>query len=102
MLMGMGMDQEYAAELARSIYELHADESVTKEQLIDEIAWHPRWIEKDLTAGLRLLETETPPKIVDVAKADGTYRRKGSFPSGCTITFASKIHQTSMNLSSAY
>jgi three-Cys-motif partner protein len=87
--MGMGMDEEYAQELASHLSSKYRGQGVTKETLVeDEVAWHPRWIEKDLTAALRLLENSTPPKITGVCNADGRPRRRNFYPAGCVITFA--------------
>jgi len=85
----MGMDVEYGIEMADHLYLRYSGREVTKETLIDdEVAWHSRWIEKDLTAALRLLESSAPPRITDVRNLDGRPRRRASFPTGCIITFA--------------
>ena len=75
--------------MADHLYLRYSGREVTKETLIDdEVAWHSRWIEKDLTAALRLLESSAPPRITDVRNLDGHPRRRASFPTGCIITFA--------------
>ena len=88
-LIGMGMDVEYAEELADHLFVQYRGCEVSKETLSSsEISWHPRWIEKDLTAALRLAESSSPPRITNVRNADGRPRRRTSYPQGCFITFA--------------
>ena len=88
-LFGMGMDDEYAQELGDRLIENWRGQEVAKERLIEEVIhWHPRWMEKDLTAALRLVENLDPPRIVDVRNADGRRRRRNSHPTGSFITFA--------------
>ena len=88
-LFGMGMDDEYAQELGDRLIENWRGQEVAKERLIEEVIhWHPRWMEKDLTAALRLVENLDPPRIVDVRNADGRRRRRNSYPTGSFITFA--------------
>ena len=89
MLMGMGMDEVYAQELADYLFTKYQGEEVNKTSITeDDVAWHPRWINKDLTAALRLLENSNPPRIRDVRNADSRRRQKNSFPDGCIIRFA--------------
>lgn len=87
--MGIGMEQEYARELAGHLDSAYSGRTVQKEELIEgEVAWHLRWVEKDLNAALRSLESSTPPQITEVRRPDGRPRRRNSFPPGCLITFA--------------
>ena len=86
---GVGMDQEYARELASHLIHTYRGLTVQKEELIEsEVAWHLRWMEKDLNEALRSLESLTPPLITDIRRSDGRPRRRNSFPPGCLITFA--------------
>ena len=86
-LLGMTAAEEYPQELANSLFRKYDGREVPKREIIDEdIAWHPRWLETDLTAGLRLLEDSVPSRIRDVTVPRGT-RRKGSFPDECVIAF---------------
>ena len=86
---GLGMDEEYAAELAEHLHVRYRGTAVPKEELIDiDVAWHPRWNERDLTASLRLLESASPPRILDVRNSDGRPRKRNSYPAGCVITFS--------------
>jgi three-Cys-motif partner protein len=85
----MGMDVAYAEELSEHLFHRYHGSAVTKESIIDDdIAWHPRWIDKDPTAALRLLESSSPPRITSVHNPDGRPRRRTFYPSGCIITFA--------------
>jgi hypothetical protein len=85
----MGMDVEYAQELSEHLFHRYNGSAVTKENIIeDNIAWQPRWIDKDLTAALRLLEAASPQQIIGVLNPDGRLRRRNSYPPGCIITFA--------------
>lgn len=87
--MGMGMEEEYAQELARYLHGKYRNNEVRKEAIVeDDIDWHPHRVEKDLTAALRLLETSTPPRITSVRNSDGRRRRPNSYPDGCIITFS--------------
>lgn len=86
---GMGMDVEYAEELAGHLASRYRDSSMSKESLVsNEVAWHPRWVESDLTRGLRLLESASPSRILDVTNPDGRPRRRNTYPPHCLITFA--------------
>ena len=88
--MGMGMDAEYARELADYLFRTYRGREALKDTLInDDVAWHPRWIDKDLTAALMLLEGSTPTRIASVRNSDGRPRRRNSFPPGSIITFGS-------------
>lgn len=88
-LMGMDMDDQYASDIADSLYKNYRSAEVSMDQLISEvIAWHPVWLEKDLRAGLQRLEQSIPSKILDVRNSDGRPRRKNSFPSGSIIQFS--------------
>jgi hypothetical protein len=88
-LFGAGMDEEYATELADRLSQEYCGQEVAKKVIVsDVVAWHPRWVDKDLTAALRRLEDADPPLITDVRKSDGTRRRLHSFPDGCLIQFA--------------
>ena len=87
-LVGMGMDDEYARELADHLFTRYQGQEVAKESLIEnDIAWHPRWISRDLTAALRLLERSNPSRIKGVRNFDGRRRQANSFPDGCIISF---------------
>ena len=87
-LVGMGMEDEYARELADHLFTRYQGQEVTKESLIEnDIAWHPRWISRDLTAALRLLERSNPSMIRGVRNFDGHRRQANSFPDGCIISF---------------
>ena len=87
-LIGMGMEEEYARELANHLFTRYQGQTVTKESIIEsDIAWHPRWIDSDLTSSLRLLEGFSPSRIKSVTNFDGRRRRAKSFPDGCTIAF---------------
>ena len=87
-LIGMGMDEEYARELADHLFGKYRGEEVSKEEIVDNnIAWHPRWVDKDLTEALRILERSNPSRIKNVRNGDGRRRQANSFPPGCIITF---------------
>ena len=88
-LMGMNMDDQYASDVADSLYKNYRGAEVSMDDLINEvIAWHPIWLVKDLRAGLRQLEQSRPSRILDVRNSDGRTRRKNSFLSGSIIQFA--------------
>ena len=88
-LMGMDMEVEYKNELAQHLFTKYQGAEVSKKVLQDnEVAWHPYWIEKDLTAALKLLESSDPPQITSVRYPDGKTRKRGSYPTGCLITFS--------------
>ena len=87
--MGIGMEQEYARELVGHLSRKYLGRTVQKEELIEaEVAWHLRWLEKDLNGALKSLEAMIPPRVTHVRRADGRPRRRNSFPPGCYITFA--------------
>lgn len=80
-------EEQYARQLSDSLYVRHKGSSVTKEQLLNDLAWDPICIERHLTKALRILENEnTPPKIIGVANR----KRRGTYPEGSVITFASR------------
>ena len=88
--MGMGMEKEYATELAEYLLRTYQGKEVLKDTLTnDDVAWHPRWIDRDLTAALKLLENSTPPRITIVRNSDGRPRKQNSYPKGSIITFGS-------------
>jgi hypothetical protein len=89
-LMGMDMDQAYAEDIAAFLtVNCSGDEVATDDLMEDLVAWHPVWLLKDLRAGLKLLENSIPSKIIEVRNGNGRPRRKGSFPQGSIIKFAS-------------
>ena len=86
---GMGMETEYAHEIGNHLFAKYRGQEVHRDVIVEqEIAWHPRWVDKDFNSGLRLLEDSVPPKILNVRNNDGRPRRKPHFPKGCYITFA--------------
>ena len=79
-------EEQYSQQLADSLYTHHKGASVTKEQLLNDLAWDPICIERHLTRALRILENEnTPPRVIDVANR----KRRGTYPEGSVVTFAS-------------
>ena len=89
MLMGMGMDDEYIQELSNYLFEKYRGQEIAKKTIVEaDLAWHPRWIDKDLTGALMLLESFSPSRITEVKNSDGRPRRRNSYPDGCLITFA--------------
>jgi three-Cys-motif partner protein len=83
-------DENYSQQLARQLYENHRRQSISKQMLIQsDVAWHPICIERHLTQALKMLEyEEEPPKITQVELPESGIRRKGTYPDGCSITFA--------------
>lgn len=87
-LMGTNAALDYPREIADSLFQKYDGQDVLKKDIVDEnIAWHPRWLETDLTEALKLLEESTPSRISNVRFPDGRSRRRGSYPDGCIITF---------------
>ena len=88
-LIGLGVDEDYATELAEYLFNKYRGLQVSKVDIVEQVVgFHPRWINKDLTAALRLMEKQDPSQIIDVIRTDGKPRRKGSFPAESLITFA--------------
>ena len=88
-LIGMGMDEEYTKELADQLFLNYRGSEVSKESLMEkEVSWHPRWLEKDLNAALKLLESPSRLRIINVRNSDDRPRRRNSFRAGCIIAFA--------------
>ncbi len=85
------MDEDYARELSKLIWNNRRGRRVRKQALIEsETAYHPTCLKRHLTRALEILEYEAdPPRIVDVTKPDGTRRRAKTYPDSCTIQFAS-------------
>jgi three-Cys-motif partner protein len=78
-------DEQYAKELAETVYSKHKGASVTKQALLDELAWDPICVERHLTRALRYLENEKQPSYIkDVLNR----KKKGFYPDGCTIMFS--------------
>lgn len=87
--MGMGREDEYPKEIADYLVNKYHGLVVAKDTITEEdVAWHPVWIERDLTAALKLLEHSASPQITDVRNSDGRPRRRNSYRPGCLITFA--------------
>jgi len=77
-------EEQYSKELANSIWDQYRGQSVKKDILVQDIAWHPVCLKRHLTRALRILEYETnPPAIVEV-----TNRKKSkTYPEDCVISF---------------
>lgn len=86
---GMGMDEEYARELATFLFSKYRGTTVAKDEISEnDVAWHARWVDSNLTMAMRMLESTDPPQITNVRNSDGRRRQANSFPPGCFITFA--------------
>lgn len=85
-LLDESFDEEYARQLADSLYARRKGTCVSKLELLrDDLAWDPVCLERHLTRALKMLEKESqPPRIVDVAKR----QKMGTYPENCEITFA--------------
>ena len=86
-LLETAFQEDYARQLADSLCEDCKGQTLSKKRITrDHLAWHPVCIERHLTKALRILENETdPPKIVKVEER----KKRGTYPDGCKITFAS-------------
>ena len=76
-------------DLQRKLVDSFKGRSVTIAELREYRDFHPTARTPHLNRALTILEYETtPPRIVDVTKADGSRRTARTHPPGCTITFA--------------
>ena len=91
-LFELSRDEEYSNELATRLYNAHAGQTVSKEDLLqNDVAWDDVCIERHLTQALRILEYERkPPQILGVKTPSGKKRRQRTYPGESLITFAPK------------
>ena len=84
---GLSKEEEYPIEIGDHLFEKYDGQEVHYDLLLEaEINYHPRWLTKDLNAGLRNLEYGDEPRIRNVRRGDGNRRQARSY-SNCYITF---------------
>ena len=78
-------EEQYSQQLANEIYSIHKGSAVSKEDLLNDLAWNPMCIERHLTRALRILENERVPHLI--ARVSNR-KRKNTYPDGCIIKFS--------------